>query len=232
MNKIIICIDAGHGGKASGATYNYDGKTIYEKDLNLSIAMKLEKELQKYQNVEIIQIRREDDTIELCDRVQIAIDQKAEYLISLHNNAAAQGNPKPNGCMVLVTGSHYQPQESRVPDIYNSSRQLGLSIIDKLQKLGISVQKNIGEDCGLYRRKHVPEEGASKTLYYPDGSICDYYFLVRKGVESGIPSIIIEHAFLSNENDYRKFLSTEENLEKLAKADSDGIAEALNLTEK
>lgn len=232
--KTIICIDAGHGGEASGATYEYDGKKIYEKDLNLSIALKLESELHKYKNVEIIQTRREDISLELSDRIQIAIDHKADYLISLHNNAAPKGDPKPNGCVVLVTGTHYQPKESRVPDIYESSRQLGLSIIEKLQKLGISVPKKIGDhpDNGLYRRKFVPEEGTNKTLYYPDGSICDYYFLVRNGVESGIPSIIIEHAFLSNENDYRNYLSTEENLEKLAKADADGIAETLNLTEK
>lgn len=232
--KKIICIDAGHGGEASGATYEYDGRQIYEKDLNLSIALKLEKELQKYKNVEIIQTRREDISVELIDRIRIAKDHKADYLISLHNNAAPKGDPKPNGCIVLVTGTHYQPKETRVPDIYESSSQLGLSIIEKLKKLGISVPKNFGDPPGngLYRRKYTPENGTNKTLFYPDGSICDYYFLVRNGVESGIPSIIIEHAFLSNENDYRSYLSTEEKLEKLAKADADGIAEALSLTEK
>lgn len=80
--KTIICIDAGHGGEMNGAAYTYDEKKICEKDLNLQIALKLEQELLKYKNIEIIQTRREDITLELHDRIQKAIDNNADYLIS------------------------------------------------------------------------------------------------------------------------------------------------------
>ena len=40
----VIYIDPGHGGIDPGATY----KDIYEKDINLSIALKLKKELFLY----------------------------------------------------------------------------------------------------------------------------------------------------------------------------------------
>ena len=42
---------------------------------------------------------------------------------------------------------------------------------------------------------------------------------------AGLPSIIVEHAFLSNEGDYRNFLSTNEKLDALAKADAEAIIE-------
>jgi len=47
------------------------------------------------------------------------------------------------------------------------------------------------------------------------------------GTEAGLPTIIIEHAFLSNENDYRNFLCTNDKLDALAKADAEGIIESI-----
>lgn len=233
-SKTVICIDAGHGGENDGATYSYDGAAVYEKDLNLQIALKLEKELQKYENVEVVMTRREDITLGQRERVEIALDQDADYLISIHNNAA--GNPEANsrGCMVLVTRSRYQPEGTRLPSIYETSSRLGLSIIEKLQNLGLLLGNELGADSnyGLVQRPYSPDGGARTTSYYPDGSISDYYATIRYGVEEGIPSIIIEHAYLSNEEEYRKYLATEEALEALAKADAQGITEALNLKEE
>lgn len=233
-DPIVICIDAGHGGETDGATYSYDEVTVYEKDLNLQIALKLEEELQKYENLKIIQTRREDMTLGLRERVQIAVDQDADYLISIHNNAAGNPEGNPRGCMVLVTRSHYQPENTRIPSIYDTSNRLGLSIIEKLQILGLLLGNELGADSnyGLVQRPYSPDGGARTTSYYPDGSISDYYALIRYGVEKGIPSIIIEHAYLSNEEDYREFLATETALENLAKADAQGIAEALGLKER
>lgn len=232
--KTTICIDAGHGGETDGATYTYDGVEVFEKDLNLQIALKLEQELQKYENLEVIMTRREDITLGLRERTQIAVDQNADYLISIHNNAAGNPELKPKGCMVLVTTSHYQPQETRVPNLYEASNQLGLAIVGKLQNLGLLLGNELGADSnyGLVQRPYSIEGGAKRTYYYPDGSFSDYYALIRYGVEVGIPSIIVEHAYLSNEEDYRAYLATDEALELLAKADAQGIAEALGLTEK
>jgi len=232
--KTVICIDAGHGGETDGATYTYDEITVYEKDLNLNIAFRLEEELEKYENVEVIQTRTEDTTVELKERVQFAAEQNADYLISIHNNAKANPEGNPKGCMVLVTQSHYQPKEAKVSDIYEVSDQLGLSIVKSLQELGLLLGNELGADSnyGLVKRPYSPEGGARKTRYYPDGSVLDYYALIRYGVEKGIPSIIIEHAYLSNEEDYREYLATEEALQNLAKADAQGIADALGLKEK
>ena len=49
---------------------------------------------------------------------------------------------------------------------------------------------------------------------YPDNSQADYYAIVR-GQELGVPSIIVEHGFLNNESDFRKYLSTEDGLKRL-----------------
>lgn len=82
MSK-TICIDAGHGGKDSGAV----GNGLLEKDIVLNIAKILKEQLlEKGFNV---CMTREDDTfVELKDRCIIANKQKADIFVSIHCNSA------------------------------------------------------------------------------------------------------------------------------------------------
>lgn len=53
--------------------------------------------------------------------------------------------------------------------------------------------------------------------------LLDWYWINYHGSIFGIPSIIVEHAYLDNSDDYYKYLSSDEKLYKLAKADAQGI---------
>jgi N-acetylmuramoyl-L-alanine amidase len=84
---VLICIDPGHGGKESGA--NYDGNS--EKDLNLSISLKLATKL-KDSKIKAILTRYGDDTLSLNDRCAIANTLNADLFISIHCNAFTNGS--------------------------------------------------------------------------------------------------------------------------------------------
>lgn len=87
---LTIAVDAGHGVPDNGAI----GATGYtEKDANFALAMNLrEKLLAKGANV--IMIRKDNDDVPLSDRPQIAWQNKADILVSIHNNSLpAGGNP-------------------------------------------------------------------------------------------------------------------------------------------
>lgn len=79
-----IVIDAGHGGKDSGAV---NGAT-FEKDINLAIAKKLKAFLQ-YNGYTVIMTREDDRFITLNNRCRIANDNKSNLFISIHTNAAS-----------------------------------------------------------------------------------------------------------------------------------------------
>ncbi|CAK7084050.1 N-acetylmuramoyl-L-alanine amidase [Tissierella sp.] len=81
MYKIFI--DAGHGGKDSGAV----GNRLQEKDINLSVALKVG-EILKRHNVEVIYSRTTDVFVELADRASIANKANADIFVSIHSNAA------------------------------------------------------------------------------------------------------------------------------------------------
>ncbi len=87
LDDLIIAIDAGHGGSEYGAI----GPTgIKEKDINLDIAKKVEREL-KNSGAKVVMTRTEDKDVGLFDRVSIAKDSNAIILVSLHANALADG---------------------------------------------------------------------------------------------------------------------------------------------
>ena len=229
----IICIDPGHGGLEEGAIYEYGGDEIMEKDLNLSIALALRDELLTYKNVEVIMTREKDIKVEPQDRADIALAGNADLFISIHNNA----NPdKPSrGCMVLCDVSNYQAPGAKTPDNYMVSGRVGNFILDNLTAKGLLISNDMDEygGCdGIVRRPYSPDGGASKTEEYPDGSIADFYYQLRFTSEYGIPGVVIEHAYLSNSDDYNSFLSSEDKLAELALCDAAAIAESFHLVKE
>jgi N-acetylmuramoyl-L-alanine amidase len=87
-----ICIDAGHGGRDSGA--HSTAFNLTEKSLNLDVARRLEKLLQG-KGFKVFLTRDGDRFIPLEKRSAIANNGKADLFISIHFNAsessAAQG---------------------------------------------------------------------------------------------------------------------------------------------
>jgi len=83
----IIVIDAGHGGKDPGC----NGAFAKEKDVSLSVALKLGKLIeQHFKDVKVIYTRTTDVFVELEDRAMIANKAKADLFISVHCNAAGK----------------------------------------------------------------------------------------------------------------------------------------------
>lgn len=99
-----IVLDAGHGGTEFGAI----GPTrLAEKEVNLKLAFKL-KELLEKEGARVLLTRWSDSTLGIYDRIDYAVEQGAEILLSLHNNALPDGkNPfEQRGSSVY----YYHPQ--------------------------------------------------------------------------------------------------------------------------
>lgn len=222
--KTTICIDAGHGGSNEGTKETYDGVLIKEKDINLVIAKKLQWYLEQNDNINVIMTRTSDTDVSIGGRIDYAKDNNADYVISVHINSKSQDNTNPRGCMVLMSCSRYQPSDSRFASIYDKENMLANAIIRNLNNIGIPIADDWNTEYtnGILQRTNTVNE------LYPDGSPADYYGLIYNGTYAGIPTIIIEHSFLSNENDYRTHFSTDSQLDVLARADAQGIIEIVN----
>lgn len=91
----LIAIDPGHGGKAPGAT---SASKKNEKDLNLSISLKLNQALQSL-GYNTLMTRDTDVDVDLYERARIANDNYADVFVSIHGNA--HDNKSISGIQVL-----------------------------------------------------------------------------------------------------------------------------------
>lgn len=88
----IIVIDAGHGGKDPGAIGQY--ARTKEKDLTLSYAKELARQLNLTKRYKVYLTRNSDIFIPLKGRVEKARKVKADLFISLHANSAPSSDAK------------------------------------------------------------------------------------------------------------------------------------------
>lgn len=91
-----ICIDAGHGGSDPGAI-GREPFEVREKDINMGVALLLERELEKRGHW-VNMTRRRDRKLSLGARARHANRLDADLFISIHANA---GHPSAEGMEVF-----------------------------------------------------------------------------------------------------------------------------------
>lgn len=98
-NVKTIIIDAGHGGSDVGATR----EGIYEKDITLDIAKRLETILKK-KGFNVLMVRTTDTYVSLQDRVEFSEKNGGDLFVSVHVNSSV--TPEGNG----LETHYYTPQ--------------------------------------------------------------------------------------------------------------------------
>ena len=209
---VTICLDPGHGGNDSGAI---GVNNVYEKNLTLKIAQYCKQELEKY-NCHVVMTRTGDTNPSLEDRANFAKSQGAQYLISIHLNSAAGGGAV--GAEVYYPNTHWRP------DISANGKNVAQAIQSQLVSLGLY-------DRGIKFRT-IDTNIYPDPFRYDDGSVADYYGIIRNAKYNGLTGLIIEHCFINNVSDYNNYLSTDTKLQQLGVADANGIVSALGLTKK
>lgn len=208
---MTICLDPGHGGSDSGATA-FGAK---ESDLTLKIAQYCKEELSKY-DVNVVMTRTtdtrlsEEAAMDLKNRVEVAKKAGASYFISIHINSAANSAAK--GAEV------YYPNTSGNKNLSSNGQNLAKAIQKQLTALGLY-------DRGIKIRNYTDGTTSSN----PNSSDQDYYGVIRYAKQANITGLIVEHCFISNKEEFDKYLGSNAKLQQLGIADARGIVSALGL---
>lgn len=211
---MTICLDPGHGGSDSGA--NAFGTK--ESDLTLKIAQYCKEELAKY-DVNVVMTRTtdtrlsEEAAMDLKNRVEVAKKAGASYFISIHINSAANSAAK--GAEV------YYPNTSGNKNLSSNGQNLAKAIQKQLTALGLY-------DRGIKIRNYTDGTTSSN----PNSSDQDYYGVIRYAKQANITGLIVEHCFISNKDEFDKYLGSNAKLQQLGVADARGIVSALGLQAK
>lgn len=208
---IKICIDAGHYGKynRSPAVPQY-----YESDMVWKLHLLQKRFLEEYEGVEVITTRQNQATDRsLYERG--AASKGCALFISDHSNAVGNGV---NESVDYVAVYHL------VDDTTTTADDISKEIASRLAPViaGVMGTKQGGR---IVTRKSDGDRNG-------DGILNDNYYGVLHGARMvNTPGLILEHSFHTNTS-MTKWLLDDSNLEKLARAEADALAEYFHLTKK
>jgi N-acetylmuramoyl-L-alanine amidase len=221
--RIIVAIDAGHGGEDPGAL---GPRRVREKVVVLQLAKKIKKLFDGNPNFQGELVRSGDYYLAHRKRTQIARDKQADFFISIHADAFT--DPSAHGASVYAlstTGAtseqaRYLADKENRADLIGGASSLSLDGRDEvlagvLLDLSMNATLRRSLDAGSYVLKNM---GTVARLHKK--KVEQAGFLVLKSPD--IPSLLLETGFISNPNEAQK-LSTSGYQNKMAQAIFEGI---------
>ena len=203
IKKVVI--DAGHGGYDPGAIS--PDKRVFEKDITLSVALKLGALIKgKYPNIQVIYTRTTDVFIPLVTRTEIANKNQASLFISIHVNSAKARSA--SGSETFVMGMDKSSSNLEVTMLENSvialegdqeSKYEGFDPKNPESYIIFSLLQNAHLEQSLIMASLIQNQ-------FSKGAI-----KINRGIKQGallvlwkttMPAVLVELGFISNSMDY------------------------------
>jgi len=216
----VIAIDAGHGGKDSGARGSRGTK---EKDIVLAIARQLAELVRKEPGMRPVMIRDGDYYVGLRQRINKARKHNADLFISIHADAFHKKSARGSSVFVLSTRGASSEMGRWLANQENAADLAGGVSLDDKDDLLAEVLLDLSQSATIEASHEVAANmlGGLKRLGKTHKSTVQRAgFVVLKSPD--IPSILVETAFISNPQEENK-LRDKRHQKKLARAMLTGI---------
>ena len=220
LRDVIVAIDAGHGGEDPGALGYYGTK---EKNINLIIARKLKKIIDKQKGMRAVLIRNGDYYVSLRKRIKIARNSKADMFVSIHADAFRNRNVKGSSVFVLSEKGASDEASKWLADQENSADLVGGVSLDDKDKTLAMVLLDLSQAATIAASSRVAGNILSeirKIGPVHKETVQHARFVVLKSPD--IPSLLVETAFISNPREEKR-LKDNRYQNKLAKAILKGV---------
>ena len=212
-----VVIDAGHGGKDTGAL----GTVTTEKALNLAVALKFGNYIKEnLPDVKVIYTRDKDKFVELSERAAIANRNNADVFISIHCNSTETPNSA-YGAETFVMGESKNEKNLALAKKENAAILLedNTDAYDNFDPnsteayILFSLSQSLYQSQSLNLAGKVQQQFASKGRH--DRGVQQAGFLVLW--KTSMPSILVELGFINNTKE-EQFLNSEKGQTQMALA--------------
>ncbi|MFH0926182.1 MAG: N-acetylmuramoyl-L-alanine amidase [bacterium] len=197
----LIMIDPGHGGEDFGG--KGQGGSL-EKKVVFEIAQKLVSIINKNPKMRAILSREADYYISLRDRIEIAKNNQADFLISIHANAYEDNKAHGTSVYCLTTNGSSDDFSELLAEKENASEILDAFSL-KENELLTNVLTDLVNDHTLNESITLASSILNSLSTYNEiknNGLLRANFLVLRS--SAIPSILIETAFITNKTEEQK----------------------------
>lgn len=196
ITQKTVIVDAGHGGDDGGAI-GIDGTV--EKDINLDIALKLEKILNFY-GFNVIMTRTQD--VMTCDD---GLDSLRKRKISDIHNRFELMRKNPDAIFISVHQNKFEDSSQHGTQVFYSGND------ERSKELAEAIQTSVTLTLQRKNDRVVKKSGSGIYLLY----------------HAKIPAVLVECGFISNSDDVKK-LKDESYRMKLAILIADGLLKYLS----
>ena len=222
QKKFTILLDAGHGGTDHGANRTYsDLGRVVEKEITLSITLKLGRMLEKNKDYKVIYTRKIDEYPSLTSRTNLSNRSKADLFISIHCNANTK--TAPYGTETFVMGPNQNKTNLEVAKAEND-----VIFLDEKDKetfasydpsspeslIALKIQQSKYLESSLIFGSFVEENFVNKDKRLSRGVKQQDLHVLRL---NAMPSVLIETGFLSN-HDEAAYLASDKGQEEIAES--------------
>lgn len=214
----VVVIDPGHGGKDPGAI-GYRGTK--EKDVNLSIALKLGNLIKQNLKDVKVEFTRDNDTfVELYRRGQIANEKKGDFFISIHANSTPRKPGDLSGAEIYLLRPGKTEDAIRIAEFENSVIRYEEDYEQRYKKMSeeTHILTAITQTANVKHSEKFAEflnDKFEKKLSIDNRGVKQAGFYVLVG--ASMPSVLIETGYLNNPEDER-YLTSKEGQEEMANA--------------
>lgn len=196
ITQKTVIVDAGHGGDDGGAI-GIDGTV--EKDINLDIALKLEKIL-KFYGFNVIMTRTQD--VMTCD---VGLDSLRKRKISDIHNRFELMRKNPDAIFISVHQNKFEDSSQHGTQVFYSGND------ERSKELAEAIQTSVTLTLQRKNDRVVKKSGSGIYLLY----------------HAKIPAVLVECGFISNSDEVKK-LKDESYRMKLAILIADGLLKYLS----
>ena len=221
---LVVVIDPGHGGEDPGAVGRRKTK---EKDVVLAISQKLAASINRTKGMRAILTRNKDVFLPLSRRAGIAVKQNAHIFISVHADAWIKADAQGSSVYTLSVNGASSLQARWLAQSQNRADEIGgqvmkdvpasarSSLVDLLAETKLRYGIQLGDEVLSELAKLGPLHKSS--VEYAE-------FAVLKA--QGIPSILVETAFISNPKEENRLRDARQQT-RFAQAIFNGIRTAI-----
>ena len=227
QKKFTLVLDAGHGGSDHGANRYYSELgTLREKDVTLSIVLKLGRMLEKNKDFKIIYTRKIDEFPSLTERTTLANRNKADLFVSIHCNASTKTSPY--GTETFVQGPDQNKTNLEVAKAENDvifldekDRETFASYDPKSMEslIALKIQQSKYLESSLLFGSFVEGNFVNKDKRLSRGVKQQNLHVLRL---NAMPSVLIETGFISN-YDEAMYLGSDKGQTEIAESIYDAI---------
>ena len=215
--RFTLVIDAGHGGKDSGAK----GKYSLEKNINLKVALAFGRYVENNcPDVNVIYTRKKDVFVPLHERANIANKNHADVFISIHTNAI-EGSRSIRGFETYTMGMRRADEKLSAAQRENSvitiednyqQRYAGYDPSSPESEIMFEFINDKNMEQSVKLAKQVQQNVCSIAKRQNKGVKQDVFLVLR---ETSMPACLIELGYITTPDEERA-LNNEETIDRIA----------------